>query len=179
VKDLVQVKSEVPETDEARATRIESALAISPLSTADDIHVHVVNGQATLQGTVDNYFESAEAAEIAGRVSGVVRVDNRLTVRHPSVGYLYQAYVDPYDPYVESWTYVPATRVRSDAQIAAGIRHELESSPLVDSQMVNVSVHDGTATLSGTVDSWKERTAATKDAIEGGAVAVYNELQVR
>jgi osmotically-inducible protein OsmY len=39
-------------------------------------------------------------------------------------------------------------------------------------------VTDGVATLTGTVDSWAERRAATDNAYEGGAVWVENELWV-
>jgi hypothetical protein len=32
--------------------------------------------------------------------------------------------------------------------------------------------------LTGTIDSWSERLAATENALEGGAIAVYNQLRV-
>ena len=37
---------------------------------------------------------------------------------------------------------------------------------------------DGVATLTGAVDSWNERAAATENAYEGGATWVDNELVV-
>jgi len=39
-------------------------------------------------------------------------------------------------------------------------------------------VDDGTATLTGTVESWNEFWAAEENALEGGAVAVDNDLIV-
>ena len=44
--------------------------------------------------------------------------------------------------------------------------------------VVVVSVEDGTATLTGTVDTWYERRSATENAFEGGARAVDNDLRV-
>jgi osmotically-inducible protein OsmY len=41
-----------------------------------------------------------------------------------------------------------------------------------------VRVHEGVATLTGTVESWPQRNAATDRALEAGATAVYNLLLV-
>ena len=43
---------------------------------------------------------------------------------------------------------------------------------------VDDGVDDGVATLTGTVEDWSEYRAATENAIEGGAVAVDNDLLV-
>lgn len=43
---------------------------------------------------------------------------------------------------------------------------------------VAVAVSDGVVTLTGTVDSWMERAAATQNAYEGGAAYVDNDLEV-
>jgi osmotically-inducible protein OsmY len=41
-----------------------------------------------------------------------------------------------------------------------------------------VKVENGVATLPGTVDNWRERDAAAKNAYDGGAVLVRNKLKV-
>jgi osmotically-inducible protein OsmY len=179
VQSLIQVESDVPETDEARQERIESALGINPFTVEGDIHVKVVNGRAILTGSVANYFVSAQATRVAGAVSGVVGVQDHLRVKHPDAGDVYGSNDALFDPSLESFTYVPRRPLRADAQIAADVKAGLASMPYVDSNGVEVRVHGGTVTLSGTVGSWKQRSAATRDAFEGGAAAVHNDLQVR
>lgn len=48
----------------------------------------------------------------------------------------------------------------------------------MDSEEVSVRVTDGVATLTGTVESWVERSSATEDAFEGGAARVVNHRAV-
>jgi osmotically-inducible protein OsmY len=67
---------------------------------------------------------------------------------------------------------------RSDTEIWEDIRDELWWSPFVDDDEVDVRVDEGTATLTGTVDSMAECQAATENAYEGGAVHVVNKLQI-
>lgn len=43
---------------------------------------------------------------------------------------------------------------------------------------VDDGVDDGVATLTGTVEDWSEYRAATENSIEGGVVAVDNDLLV-
>jgi len=68
---------------------------------------------------------------------------------------------------------------RSDREIKQDIKKELQESPFVDSEKITVTVKDGVATLSGTVDSWTVHAAATAGAYQGGAIAVLNCLKVR
>jgi osmotically-inducible protein OsmY len=49
----------------------------------------------------------------------------------------------------------------------------------VDSEDVDVHVNDGRVTLTGTVDSLLEYRAANRNAFDGGAVLVRNELKIR
>lgn len=49
----------------------------------------------------------------------------------------------------------------------------------VNDHYVDVRVTEGAATLTGLVDSWGARAAATEDALLGGAKAVYNRIEVR
>jgi hypothetical protein len=50
--------------------------------------------------------------------------------------------------------------------------------PFVDSDEITVAVNGQVARLSGTVDSWSEREAAVKNAYDGGAISVENDLRV-
>jgi osmotically-inducible protein OsmY len=48
----------------------------------------------------------------------------------------------------------------------------------VSHETVSVAVTDGVATLTGVVDSLRERRAATRNAVEGGAREVQNHIRV-
>lgn len=162
------------------ADRVENALLIDPYVNRYEISVTVENGIARLYGTVDTFFEKSQADDIAATVDGVIAVDNNIVV---SDGYG----VYPYDPYVDEWnaqdyawyTYEPDYTLMSDSTIREEIIDEFFWSPFVDGGDITVSVDDGKATLTGTVDSWSERYAATENALEGGATWVVNELTVQ
>lgn len=66
-----------------------------------------------------------------------------------------------------------------DLKLAQEIRDQLLRSPFVDSGKVSVLVLDGTAILTGDVDTAAERSSAAQNAFEGGAARVRNRLTVR
>jgi osmotically-inducible protein OsmY len=128
---------------------------------------------------VENYYVAAEADRIAAGVHGISQVDDRLHVAHGGVGYAHRRSIGPFGSHFESWTWVPRGQARRpDGEIACDIQHELARSDLLDDDEVSVKVHDGVAMLTGTVDSWQQRTAATDRALEAGATAVFNSLLV-
>ena len=59
------------------------------------------------------------------------------------------------------------------------IESELFWSPFLDRDDITVAVTNGVATLTGTADSWFEFGEATKNAYEGGASLVYNNITVK
>lgn len=77
-----------------------------------------------------------------------------------------------YGPYVHRITH-------SDAEIYDELKNRLLYDPWVDSNLVNITVHNGAATLTGTVPSLMEKRAAGDDAWDTpGVVDVQNELVV-
>lgn len=166
--------------DEDIATTIRARLLTNVYTDRHQIEVSVDDRVVTLSGTVDSYFEKAEAADIAGQARGVVAVDNLLQVEDPDIGYYFEPYLYPYYPYSSYWhTYVPPSSTSTDVEIEDSIESELFWSPFVDADQVQVSVLRGKATLTGTVDSWRARSAAAQNAYEGGALSVENLLHVR
>jgi osmotically-inducible protein OsmY len=109
---------------------------------------------------------------------GVVSIDDQLTVRDPSVPYVYTSWLDPFVPYAGSWYMVAARAASPDGAIQDRIKTEFALSPFVLPQDIQVRVQSGKATLTGTVHSYRERQAAAIEAIEAGAIAVDNELKV-
>ena len=180
VKNRIKVKPVERVSNEKVADRVENALLRDPYVNRYDITVTVENGIARLYGTVDSYFDKAQADDAAARVDGVVAVDNNLVVGEEYDPYLYDPYVDDWYIYDYDWyDYQPGYTFKSDAAIAEDIRSEFFWSPFVDGGDITVDVDDGKATLTGHVDSWSEYASATENAREGGATWVDNELVVR
>jgi osmotically-inducible protein OsmY len=153
VDNYLRVRPEQRPTDTELADRVRNAIERDPYLERYDITVTVVNGKAYLYGAVDSQFEKTQAEMVASNVAGVIEVSNELDV-------------------TERWTW------RDDWEIRQDIESELWWSPFVDSDQVTVAVDDGVATLTGTVDSWQERSAAAENAREGGAKRVRNRLRV-
>jgi osmotically-inducible protein OsmY len=166
-------------SDAEIAQNIRDALLRDPYVERYEIGVNVIGGVAYLSGTVDSYFEKWQADDVASKINGVVSVRNNVDVEY--AGPLpYDPYVDEYYPYDYEWyDYEPYHTFKTDAEIKDDIEDELWWSPYVDEDEVTVTVDDGVATLTGTVDSWSERGAARDNAYEGGAVWVDNELNVK
>ena len=177
VNQLV-ARSQMPVADRVLESRIKEALVFDPIAEAHEIFVTVKGGQVKLSGTVGNFFESAEAFDVASRLAGVTNVDNQLQVRDPAVPYVYVSYLDPYTPYVETWYTISARPLETDTGIRDRIQAEFSWSPFVRPQDVQVAVSNGKVTLTGTVHSYRERQAAAENAFEAGAIAVDNELRV-
>lgn len=121
-----------------------------------NINVDVSGGRVILSGTVPTYSDRRQAEEDAYLISGVRYVDNRLTV---------------------SPTTFP---VPGDEKVASNIRNILEWNPALDSSRVEVSVTDGKVTLTGSVDSyWQKSRMGYLVSHVGGVIDVQNLLLVQ
>jgi osmotically-inducible protein OsmY len=121
-----------------------------------DIEVSVVNGVATLTGTVPNYTQRSLAAMDAWKIDGVKNVTNLLDVTYPTT-----------------------VTVPTDAEIKGNAESTLIWNSTVDSTDIDVSVTNGTVTLEGSVPTyWQHRLA--EDLVAGltGVVMVENHLTV-
>ncbi len=179
VENRLKVRPEETVQGETLSERIKDALLIDPFVSRYEISVIVDNGIARLYGTVDSFYEKAQADEVASGVKGVVAVDNNLIVDQAYDPLVYDPYVDEWSIYDYNWyDYQPGATFVSDAEIVESIESEFFWSPFVDGGDITISVEDGVATLTGEVDSWAERYAARENALEGGATWVDNELRV-
>ena len=178
VKNYLKVRPLVDKTDADIADQIRNALLVDPFVERYEIDVHVHDGAAVLAGEVTSYFEKWQAEDLAARVSGVTSVVNRLQVENAP----HAADLSFYDWDVVDTDYdfdLLAVTQPSDWMIRQDIEEEMFWSPFVDANQVDVTVNDGLATLTGTVDSWRERRTASEEALEAGAIAVDNDLEVR
>jgi len=112
----------------------------------------VGGGQVTLEGEVDSAGQRDEAARAIRNVLGVNGVLNRLTVRKGDLG---------------------ATELHS------AISSALQRQAAREAEHVQVDVHDGSVTLTGTIHSWSERRAII-GTIRGtpGVDVIIDELRI-
>jgi osmotically-inducible protein OsmY len=154
VRNLLKVRPAPDErSDAALAGDVEQRLMWDPYVDSTRVGVTVSNDVAYLSGEATSLYERERAEDIAQGVRGVVDVRNLLRLE-------------------------ARPEVKPDWEIREQIRDELFWSPFVDADQVEVRVRDGRATLTGDVDSFAERRAATENAFEGGAVEVDNRLGV-
>jgi len=154
VKNYLRVRPVSQPTDDEIERGVKNALLADPYVDRYEIGVSVVNGKVYLNGMVDSAFERLRAEEVASGQEGVVEVVNNMILHDR-----------------KTW--------KTDWEIKEDIESQLWWSPFVDSDQITVAVEDGVATLTGTVNSWQERGAATDNAYQGGAKEVRNHLKVK
>ena len=154
VKNFLKVRPGTETRDEEITRKVKLALHDDPFVNQLNVTVFVVKGTVILHGTVHTEFQKTQAEEAASTIKGVIAVHNNLHV-------------------VERWIWKPDPIIQND------IENELWWSPYVDSDEINVTVNHGTATLTGTVDSYFEQEIAIENAREGGAKSVISHLTIR
>ncbi len=179
VKNRLRVRPEEALTDLEVERKANGAITRDPYLETYEITVDVTGGTAKLYGSVDSYFEKVRAEDVISGVEGVQMVNNKLTVDYDRGFLTYDPYVDD-QPLTDYDWYRPEPLLprKSDAEIEEEIESEFWWSPFVDEDDVEVTVNDGRAQLTGKVDSWSEYSAATRNAYEGGAVWVHNNLKI-
>lgn len=121
---------------------------------AADIHVEVVNGEVSLNGTVPSQNQHTEAAKTAQRVAGVTVVHNLLTVA------------------------LPAEDTLEDADLEQRVNGALAARRVPDG--VRVTAREGDIFLTGTVRDSAQRAAAEDAAAGvGGVFNITNLIDVQ
>lgn len=146
---------------------VVEALVLNPYTESLDVVVNVVDGEARLSGEVSNLFQKREVESVTSGVPGVASVINDLRVINPSPSKEQTGEVEPF-----------ILSANQDDRIKKEIEKQIFWSPFVDSDPISVTVKDGIATLSGTVNSRREYTAAEENAWQGGAVGVINKIVI-
>jgi osmotically-inducible protein OsmY len=132
---------------------VRQAVLQAPRIGPSDITVDTSDGIVTLVGSVPNVSARQYADREAKKIAGVRGVVNELFI-------------------------APSFRV--DADITQDVRQRLSTSAAIASDVLRVTVHQGTVTLEGTVASWAERQEAGLLAGEvRGVRAVTNTLVVQ
>ena len=179
VENRLKVRLSEPVAEDELHDRIEAAFVDDPLIDATAVEVTVSDGTVWLYGSVDHYYEKGRVENVVAQVDGVTSIVNNLTVENPNRPFTFDPYVDPWPTRAYPWyDYEPGISLEEDREISREIDDQLWWSPYVDADEVTVTVADGIATLTGTVDSFAERRAAAQNAFQGGATWVVNKLDV-
>jgi len=145
--------AQMPLNDTHIGDAIENEYRFDHAVNVNKVDVRVIDGIVELTGSVDNLKAKERAAKIAQLVKGVRSVSNRIKVEPPVV------YSD------------------------AGIKHNVETAlfqdPATDLYELNVSVTDKVVTLSGTVDSYQEKSLS-EDVAKSvkGVVELNNAIDI-
>ncbi len=123
---------------------------------ASDINVSVLNGVASLEGTVPSYSAKMAAEGYAYDTSEITDVENNLIVDFPT-----------------------AEPMPSDLEITTSIENKFEWHSKINAAGIRVETINGNVTLSGVVESYWEKVLAENLALDTYGVAdIANELTV-
>ena len=118
------------DTELARAIR--SALEWDALVPDELIQSTVSDGWVTLEGEVNNGRERTDAEKMIRRLSGVVGVINKITIRRQAI---------------------------NEEQLRVEIEDALETRADRETERLGIEIHDGAVVLRGRVHSWQEKRA--------------------
>lgn len=143
----------VRKTDDEIKKAVEDAFAYDPRVFSFNPEVSVSNGFVTLTGIVNNLQAKKAAENNARNVVGVFGVSNNLKVR--------------------------PVEVPDDSELEAAIISGLRRNPLIDKWQVDVTADNGIVYLSGSVDTYFEKSQAEDVAANTkGVVDVRNNIHV-
>lgn len=145
-------------------SQIWTTYALSPYLRAHDLKVSVVNGKATLTGTVEEEVNKELASAIAMGVIGITDVDNKIEVK---ANYLPTQNERGYGDHID------------DLSISSTIKSKLLWSKYADSRAVKIDTQAGKVTLTGTATTPEDKALAGRlAAATRGVRTVDNNLVI-
>lgn len=163
VRNLLDVKTEkdsfvrrhvpLPSDEELekaiRAELVQDIRVMDP----DELSITVINGNVTLRGTVESFYQKQLAGKDVGNVVGVGWVDNLLTVKAP-------------------W--------RADSSLRDDLQFDMDTDPYLNGEDIRIQVRQGVVTLTGQVNTFYQKLHAGEVASRVlGVREVVNVLTVR
>lgn len=150
IKVAVVAASEHSDSEIARS--VKHVLEWNEDVPRDAVMTEVRDGWVTLTGTVEWDYQRKAAAHVIAAIAGVRFVDNQITL----------------------------TRRVSATDAAERIKNAFVRNAQLDAKAITVTVSGTTATLTGTVRSWNEKSQAAASAWASPHItAVHNNLEVR
>jgi osmotically-inducible protein OsmY len=154
-------------SDASRAAGILASFNTNRHLRAYELSARVDGDQAKLSGTVEDSVAKDLAEQIALRVEGIKRVDNRIMVDGNYVGPRRDAKERSFGEHVD------------DATITASVKSKLLWNSHTDGLDLHVDTTGGTVTLTGNADSGEEKALAGRIARDtGGVTRVSNDIAV-
>ena len=182
VMNLLKVRPDDPVADAVVSQNVGSALRLNPVVDTYEIVADVKRGVVTLTGTVNTFFEKAEAEDIASRAKSVVDVKNLLLVSNPLAVH-YDVGDSPNSGHQPFYLNRAPTGFKlpylGDREVKYDIEDAYYWSPWVKRGDITVKVVNGMVTLTGEADSWIAYHKATEIAYQNGAIEVFNNITVR
>ncbi len=172
VDNKIKVRPGILYSDKNVLGRVDTAFQRNPYLSKYSFTMNMLNGKLYLDGSVETPYEKVLAEKVASRIPGVIAIDNNLKVSH---------YFNPYSNFYYKYDYpvIEAPHLLPDEKIKENIEREFWRSPFVNSDEINIKVKNGHVILTGTVETALEKKAAEKNAYEGGAFTVENDIIVR
>ncbi len=135
IKNQLQVdyREEAPSDSEIKSNIVQAFTSDNELYPFD-LNVTVGEGWVTLEGTVDTFWKKVRAEDLALGMRGVIDLTNKIAVT--------------------------PTQTITDETLAETIIHALDRNIYVDVDDIDVTVENGTVTLSGAVPSQAAKRAA-------------------
>jgi osmotically-inducible protein OsmY len=155
VVNQLSVRPPSPRSDRDIEAEVALALEQDPAIEREDIVVLVLDGKVRLEGSLETGRSKDLATEVVSSIEGVVEVENEIQVVPPEFS------------------------SEEDEKIRDRIEGQLRRSTIVDASNIQVRVENGKATLTGEVRSVAALRSATREAFQGGAILVANQLEVR
>lgn len=145
--------------DSVLTGKVKAALIADPVTKARQIDVEVRRGVVQLNGFVDSAAEKSQASTVATGVSGVMGVQNNLSVNTATA---------------------TAGEVIDDSILTAKVKAALIESNDTKAHEINVETKLGVVHLSGFVDSANAKARASELARSvSGVKGVKNEISVK
>lgn len=139
--------------DAAITDHISKDLRSKLPSESKDVIVRTRDAHAHLYGIVDSEDDKKKASLVASKAPGVLHVANHLTVSRP-------------------W------KEKSDADIKKDLENKLVWTFATGAELIDVTVEEGVAILTGRVHTWMEWQKAMELAFDAGARRPHNLLDV-
>jgi len=172
VDNRIKVRPDVLYSDDNVLGRVKSEFQRNQYLSRYDFKMNVFNGKLYLDGRVETPYEKVLAGQIASRISGIVDIRNNLEVNN-----YFNRYSDYY--YKNDYPVIETPYLLPDEKIKENIEREFWRSPFVNAREIQVQVKNGHVILTGEVETILEKKAAEKNAYEGGAFTVENDIAVR
>jgi len=149
--------------DARQESQIATTYALNPYLRYNNLKVSVLQGTATLSGSVEDDVNRDLAKEIALGVSGISKVDNQIVIQSNQ------------DPQASNYS----GEVIDDSTITASIKSKLFWSQRTEGLPITVNTDRGHVLLRGTVDSLATKNFAGRLALSTRGVALLdNQLVV-